>query len=614
MADSRSPLVGCLAIAVLLVGIVGFVADRLAREVPPPPARSVEPRERVASLPAASPKLVVLTESSTVATAHALARARDDAEQQKFLDDLVDTNSRSWHASSRSIRRLQRDPVRVEPLRALARDRGRPPVVRLRAAHILIRVGDPLGWPTVIEVMSAVERKEAAGLLSVVPTLSFEANLTGETVGALTPLLEHSSPEVSLAALRLMLDAGRPATRGDLSLIERAANTQPPASTHRLKFALEGFLRRAEGPLQTSALRLLERLLRSGDHRQMQLLTFARYADPAAIPFLEEELARPEATPGTMTWDRQACLTALARLHAPGIRQRLFDQLASKESWIAVEPLGVLAAGTGDDAVLERVRGACRTASTPVKMTCVRAVMRIGGPRVREVVQELSSGLLLADRMELEAELAGVTVDNIWKELQDLRLVTGPLPEPTEDDRGIPKRQVMAGLHKSGRFVGFDVETGFLPVPHDELIEDFAAASGGAFRPEAAIETWHSNGARSGLRNDLEPLVPGEGYTVQFVHGDKLYRFHAEDRGDWYDVHSVVMAIHKALEDAGRSERFVGLFTGGQDARYIFGDPAAIAQAAQRKLLSLDTSDTAAEERGKAFERKAIEALGQPQQ
>jgi hypothetical protein len=146
-------------------------------------------------------------------------------------------------------------------------------------------------------------------------------------------------------------------------------------------------------------------------------------------------------------------------------------------------------------------------------------------------------------------------------------------------------------------------------VRHDELIQRFAENSLGVFRPEAALETWHSDDTRERLVSDLEPLIPGAGYTVQFVHGGRLYRFHAEDRGDWYDVGSVAAAVDRALSDAGRSERFVALQTGGQDAAYLFGDPGAITRAAERGLILIEASSTAAMDRGQEFERLAIEHL-----
>jgi hypothetical protein len=171
--------------------------------------------------------------------------------------------------------------------------------------------------------------------------------------------------------------------------------------------------------------------------------------------------------------------------------------------------------------------------------------------------------------------------------------------------------RVLETLSEIGTVTHFDTETGVLPVGHDRLIESFAENSAGVFRPEAASEIWHGDESDAGLQNDLEPLATGadSGYTVAFIHGGRLYRFACRDFGDWYDVESVVAAINRALDDEGAAERFIALYTGGQDSAYLFSDPKPVAEAAESGLLFLAASDTAAMDAGKAFEQKALEYL-----
>ncbi len=75
----------------------------------------------------------------------------------------------------------------------------------------------------------------------------------------------------------------------------------------------------------------------------------------------------------------------------------------------------------------------------------------------------------------------------------------------------------------------FDTEFDEIPCPHHLLIMEFAENSGGGFDPECAVQTWHRKN-REDIRAD---------YTVQFLYKGRLYRFEAENHGDWYDVEAV---------------------------------------------------------------------------
>ena len=174
------------------------------------------------------------------------------------------------------------------------------------------------------------------------------------------------------------------------------------------------------------------------------------------------------------------------------------------------------------------------------------------------------------------------------------------------DDNFAPDSDSAEGLlYAAGRFVAFDVETGECPNRHDLLIEDFARISSGRFQPQAILERYEEPKARS-----KGWLQTGKGkYTVQFIVGDRLYRFAPKDLGDWYDVESVIAAIHQALGDAGVVERFVALESGGQDAAFIFAKPEPLLAAAAELGLKLGTDLDQARKQGKAFEERALKDL-----
>jgi hypothetical protein len=137
------------------------------------------------------------------------------------------------------------------------------------------------------------------------------------------------------------------------------------------------------------------------------------------------------------------------------------------------------------------------------------------------------------------------------------------------------------------------VKGDFHPARHDLLLEEFAKASGGLFNPESALERYHSNlPDEANEPNDSDGpgrwLPAGAGdYEVQFIHGQRLYRFEPKDQARWVDIKAVLDAIHKALEDAGVSERFVPHADSGEIGLFMFANPAALKNASREIDLAL---------------------------
>jgi hypothetical protein len=104
----------------------------------------------------------------------------------------------------------------------------------------------------------------------------------------------------------------------------------------------------------------------------------------------------------------------------------------------------------------------------------------------------------------------------------------------------------------------FHQEGSDYPPPHDELIHKLAAASRGAFVPEAVYQ----------LRPSGE-----DDYPVQFVHRDRLYRVMVEYRCDWYDAGVIVASANAALKDAGDVRRFVRVGPEDPSVELVFTEP-----------------------------------------
>jgi hypothetical protein len=123
----------------------------------------------------------------------------------------------------------------------------------------------------------------------------------------------------------------------------------------------------------------------------------------------------------------------------------------------------------------------------------------------------------------------------------------------------------------------FDAETGSVPCYHDHLIRRFAKKTAGRFAPEGMLQTWNRT------REDDD----NGSYTVRFLYMGRLYRFNAENRGDWYDVEAVHRALNFALETGRRKERFHWLASVGQAESFVFAAPDAFLPIAEKYGLPL---------------------------
>ena len=149
-------------------------------------------------------------------------------------------------------------------------------------------------------------------------------------------------------------------------------------------------------------------------------------------------------------------------------------------------------------------------------------------------------------------------------------------------------------LEAHGIFFGFDVETSEVPVRHDELLAQFAKASGGAFQPEAC----HENMLKKNEDDDEAP------YRVQFIHRDRLYCFEARNFGDWYDVEAVVKACNQALQDSGSPKRFYQAESDGQCASFLCVTPEHAKILSEQFNICFEESLGKSMRLGKEFEEQ----------
>jgi hypothetical protein len=207
---------------------------------------------------------------------------------------------------------------------------------------------------------------------------------------------------------------------------------------------------------------------------------------------------------------------------------------------------------------------------------------KLEGLEVRQAVTELHA-----------AGVIEMTPEEVMARIKEHHEKSGKPLDTTE-----PSLLTLA-LGYSDLTVYFDTETGSLPCKHHDLILDFARSSGGRFGPECPVQIWH-------CQDEDDYKGP---YTVQFIYCGRLYRFAAENYGDYYDVDAVVRAMNVALEHNGQRERYIGLYTGDQCAHFVFADPAAFIPIAQRYGLPLSQDGSEAMRAGRAYEQHVFDSL-----
>ena len=292
-----------------------------------------------------------------------------------------------------------------------------------------------------------------------------------------------------------------------------------------------------------------------------------------------EHLAREPNHPW-LDGDAMSAIDAIAAAEPPDTARSLLQDLVRSGEWRLVR-----------EAALQRLE---KIDAKLAQELSTQTALKTGGEASK--AESRSRSVSLKQLAEVCTRHGVLTAVEAQKAVAEYASKVAGDPEDSADIRGL--------FHFAGRFLVFDVETGMVQNRHDLLLTQFAEASGGLFRPEAALERYVDPNVKSNAGQWVEE---GKGrYMVQFIHHGKLYRFAPNDLGDWYDVGAVVKAIHTALAVAGIGERFVALESGGQDAQFIFGRPAAIEGAAKELGLELERDLDGSRKSGKEFEEKVL--------
>lgn len=250
-------------------------------------------------------------------------------------------------------------------------------------------------------------------------------------------------------------------------------------------------------------------------------------------------------------WLRECAYACKRRLEGTAGRGRVLSDIGDLSNrGAALVAVEVNHADTGDPAILNALISAADSATDRAELEAIcRATISLGGGEVETSIANMTRRLPDDARNRWRRAAADKAPTKLAYRLAKAGLIAGDqdsISRHLANDEFDDAPRLETILASAGRAISFDVETSYIPVGHDKLIEDLAGAGAGQFKPESCHEAMSSR-----FEDDIE----GQ-YLVQFVHAGRLYRFTARNYGDWYDVDRVITVCNRALADSGSSYRF----------------------------------------------------------
>ena len=234
-----------------------------------------------------------------------------------------------------------------------------------------------------------------------------------------------------------------------------------------------------------------------------------------------------------------------------------------------------------------------RAARDPILRECaLTGVFEFDQTLARQIAAETNTPL----KMGKVSENEGPGEDHILAVLVRHGVITADeadraktAPDKPLDMGGEPSEAEFVGYHvgpvgvvlsKLRRYLFLDANGDDIPNRNDLFLMKLVPPSLGRFKPEAVLETYS------------EPIDEnGTGrYEVQFVHGERLYRFYPWDHYTEMDLDAHVAAANRAIADAGAAERFIRIAPDAVFGHYAFAVPKAFHAAAKELNLPIAES------------------------
>jgi hypothetical protein len=164
------------------------------------------------------------------------------------------------------------------------------------------------------------------------------------------------------------------------------------------------------------------------------------------------------------------------------------------------------------------------------------------------------------------------------EEMKRLAMNKNRYSEDTEANDALSLLVDVGAMFAIERYVGDEP-----PPPYSDLLKIFADRTQGAFVPVGIVEKYLVPN-RDPERRETFPVA------VEFVAAKKLISFKGRALGRKYDLEAAHAAANRALELAGKNERFFAIELDDQEMSYVFGLPEAWKQIAADYSLPLSES------------------------
>ncbi len=517
-----------------------------------------------------------------------------------------------------------------------------------KAALLLLYIGDPRGNQGVMEIVGSDQSRNMLAHLSVAPHRGrnddgtafpldlvaldqallplvenprsserelaldlmkrFKTPAAERYVGA---LLEHRSPKLRLKAIQWYAD------QHDVRALEPLGEllAAGKADSYRLIQALEDYAESAEPAVRARAAQIAATharpLLGNDDNSTANTVwNLLRVIGKAEPPWEAAFLA--EVVASNVSWARGCALERLATLEGSAGEARvlaaLSDPALRENAATALAKLGSpdpSASHAASHEPLRRALAAELASETPRQQTVGELVTAmIARGLVRDPILDRAATLL--DDWERACVMwlrEGIRPSAIAAELVAAGAIDSVPPdqlvtlEREWDEKPSPFNVVLTLLQD--RIVYFDTEAPLVPPDYVKLVIDLGTLTRGALAIECATQEPQ---AGRGCDAELEHIA------VAIVDRERVIRFHAEYRGDWFDVSATLAALDGALELAGKPERFFVLETGDQCCCITCAPGGAFESAANRLGIPLERDADASVRAGIAYERRVISA------
>jgi hypothetical protein len=565
-------------------------------------------------------------ESSKQQTTDAIKRTLDHPEEVFFIDSQLITE----------LKQREKDVV-PRLLKIMAEKKFSK--AGITAAIILIKMGNNQGIETLLEVLQKGEAQAKLEVLQKLGNLESQGLILKEKFSpALISALDSPDIKIKDEAVEAcgilkvqgvaskflqLLNSDIPINKGricywlsvnypSLSNLEQVRryffSGCKDLDTYWLISAFESFSNSKNREIAGKAVAVVEEYLKNVKKFDLTLGAAVNIVATKGSEASADTLRNILDNPKFPFYTRGFALEGLVRIKGIKAMDMIETHLNNPETQTyAIKAYGSLKKNSGNIGDLEFLDKIASKAGEPYLIgTVTEAMLAVGGDQAAERAARYVDKLDPNTRMKIMWKIKGFQLEQVLTKMKTLGLIKSfsidKVVEKLEADEidDYDDTVVLSRIFENNRILlNFDVETGEIPSRHDQLILDFSAASNSVFTPVYADQIWHQ-------KNEADYDAH---YTVRFVYDNILYKFNARNLGDWYDVEQVVKAINFALKNAGKKERFFQLYSGGQDAYFLFGNGEVIKQLADEFYLPLEANLEAPMKQGKEFEQRVIKEL-----